>query len=240
MMAGLITNGYFLVAEADRGAERRRPRLPADQHRQRRAGRSVEEEPAAARQEAAAPARPRRPSTSTSTRCSAAASRTPRTRAPSTHRARELGFSTSIGIIHDGSGRLKPLGAGRAQGVRRGVGGDQRRRGRSSRTSIRGSAASRTTWPTASRTSGAAAPARATSTSARTAWCTTARSSAAIPGVPLESLHRRRHPPRVRDAEVVRAVLHGRLRPPRLDDGFLAIAAGRGASVDSRPSRPSN
>jgi MoaA/NifB/PqqE/SkfB family radical SAM enzyme len=27
-----------------------------------------------------------------------------------TRRARELGFSTSIGIIHDGSGRLKPLG----------------------------------------------------------------------------------------------------------------------------------
>src|SRR6202162_5644978 len=26
-------------------------------------------------------------------------------------RARELGFSTSIGIIHDGSGRLKPLGS---------------------------------------------------------------------------------------------------------------------------------
>ncbi|MPY88221.1 MAG: radical SAM protein [Luteitalea sp.] len=28
-----------------------------------------------------------------------------------TRRARELGFSTSIGIIHDGSGHLKPLGA---------------------------------------------------------------------------------------------------------------------------------
>ena len=27
-----------------------------------------------------------------------------------TRRAQELGFSTSIGIIHDGSGRLKPLG----------------------------------------------------------------------------------------------------------------------------------
>src|SRR5207245_10105512 len=26
------------------------------------------------------------------------------------NRARDLGFSTSIGIIHDGSGRLKPLG----------------------------------------------------------------------------------------------------------------------------------
>ena len=98
------------VAEAHRGAERGRPRLPADQHRQRRAGRSLEEEPAAARQEAAAAARPRRTSTSTSTRCSAAASRTPKTRARSTTRARELGFSTSIGIIHDGSGRLKPLG----------------------------------------------------------------------------------------------------------------------------------
>src|SRR3984885_14093041 len=30
-------------------------------------------------------------------------------------RARELGFSTSIGIIHDGSGRLKPLGASERQ-----------------------------------------------------------------------------------------------------------------------------
>src|SRR5947209_17495959 len=28
------------------------------------------------------------------------------------NRARHLGFSTSIGIIHDGAGRLKPLGAG--------------------------------------------------------------------------------------------------------------------------------
>jgi MoaA/NifB/PqqE/SkfB family radical SAM enzyme len=39
------------------------------------------------------------------------------------HRARELGFSTSIGIIHDGSGLLKPLGA-----VERAVYNDVRRR----------------------------------------------------------------------------------------------------------------
>ena len=32
-------------------------------------------------------------------------------------RARELGFSTSIGIIHDGSGRLKPLGPAGTRGV---------------------------------------------------------------------------------------------------------------------------
>ena len=30
-------------------------------------------------------------------------------------RARELGFSTSIGIIHDGQGRLKPLGPASAR-----------------------------------------------------------------------------------------------------------------------------
>ena len=78
--------------------------------------------------------------------------------------------------------RLGPAEAarsGRAQGLRRGVGRDQRAAGRSSRISIRGFAAFRTTWRTASRTTGAAAPARAISTSARTAWCTTARSSAA-------------------------------------------------------------
>ena len=47
------------VAEADPRAQRRRARLPADQHRQRRAGRGLEEEPAAARQEAAVARRAR-------------------------------------------------------------------------------------------------------------------------------------------------------------------------------------
>ena len=49
------------------------------------------------------------------------------------------------------------------------------------------------------------------------------------PGVPLESLLDRRHPARVRDAKGLRAVLHGRLRPSRVDDGLLAKSAGRGA-----------
>jgi MoaA/NifB/PqqE/SkfB family radical SAM enzyme len=43
-----------------------------------------------------------------------------------TRRARELGFSTSIGIIHDGSGSLKPLGPAEREvweDVRRGVNG---------------------------------------------------------------------------------------------------------------------
>ncbi len=96
-------------------------------------------------------------------------------------RARELGFSTSIGIIHDGDGLLKPLGGPRAQGVRRRHGGGQRSAAGSQEPVHRASAASRRTSPTASRTNGTAAPARATSTSARTGSCTTARSSAARP-----------------------------------------------------------
>ena len=113
-------------------------------------------------------------------------------------RARELGL---LDLDRHHPRRLGPAEAARPGASARSSTRCRRRsagRGRCSRTSTRASAASRTTWPTASRTSGAAAPARATSTSARTASCTTARSSAAIPGVPLETLHDRRHPPRVR------------------------------------------
>ena len=97
------------------------------------------------------------------------------------NRARELGFSTSIGIIHDGSGRLKPLGAGRAQGVRRGLGGDQRRRAGAEESVFGnpqlpgqpgGRPAERMALPRRR-----ALPLHLR----RTAWCTTARSSAAIP-----------------------------------------------------------
>ena len=89
-------------------------------------------------------------------------------------RALELGFSSTIGIIHDGSGQLKPLG-------------DDERSVYDEMTQLQEDATTRasTTFrkpsPTASPTTGAAAPAHATSTSARTGWCTTAASSAAIP-----------------------------------------------------------
>ena len=89
-------------------------------------------------------------------------------------RAQELGFTSTVGILHDGQGQLKPLGAREieifeeimAMG-KRGVFAHQRlpaqhRQGQD-------------------RTTGDAAPARAISTSARMGWCTGARSSAAIP-----------------------------------------------------------
>ncbi len=92
-------------------------------------------------------------------------------------RALELGFSSTIGIIHDGTGQLKPLGER-----------ERKRLGRSPPPdpplAIRASTTSRKRSPTASPTTGVAAPARATSTSARTASSTTAASSAALPPFP--------------------------------------------------------
>ena len=140
-------------------------------------------------------------------------------------RARELGFSTSIGIIHDGSGLLKPLGP-----KERAVYDDV-------------SAAIRGPWQVFKNLySGISNFQEKLADGQPNEWrcragarylyicedglvhyCSQQRGS---PGVPLESVHHRRHPPRIPDAEMVRAVLHGRLRPPRLDDGLLAQPAG--------------
>ena len=118
--------------------------------------------------------------------------------------------------------------AGRAPGVRRCVGRHQRAAAGRSRICTRGSRTSRRISPTASRTSGGAAPARATSTSAKTASSTTARSSAAT-----RACRSSRTPSTTSSREfptpkVVRALLHRRLRPPRVDDGFLAEPAATG------------
>ena len=87
-------------------------------------------------------------------------------------RALELGFSATVGIIHDGDGQLRPLGD-RERAVYHEM---KAWRIATSRASI----FSRTRSRRASPTTGAAAPALATCTSARTGWCITARSSAAI------------------------------------------------------------
>ncbi len=109
MIAGMITNGYLLTRAARAAIERRRPGSHADQHRQRHAGRRVEEEPEGAGQEAADPGRAR------------ALSREHQFGAGRRHsqsedalvvgkRALELGFTSTVGIIHDGDGQLRPIG----------------------------------------------------------------------------------------------------------------------------------
>ncbi len=87
-------------------------------------------------------------------------------------RALELGFSSTVGIIHDDSGQVQPLN-------------DEERRvyhemkGLEKRSFTRVNAF-QDNIALGRPTSGAAAPARATSTFARTAWCITARSNGAI------------------------------------------------------------
>ena len=91
------------------------------------------------------------------------------------HRAVELGFTSTVGIhARSATASSKPLGHARAGNLR----GDHVAR-KSDRS--RASMVSSTTSPQAGKTIGAAAPARAISTSAKTVWCTSARSSAAIP-----------------------------------------------------------
>ena len=93
-------------------------------------------------------------------------------------RALELGFTSTVGIIHDGDGQLQPLARTRS-------GKSTRRCAPWKRAATRRSTTSRTTSRTGRRTTGAAARGRATCTSAKTAWCTTARSSAGYPAKPL-------------------------------------------------------
>ena len=179
MIAGLITNGYFLVPKRIEGLNHAGldflqisiDNVEPDEVSKKSLRR--------ARQEAAAPRGARRLRRQHQLGRSAAASRTPRTRASST-RARARARLLDLDRHHPR--RLGPAEAARAggtQGVRRGLGSHQRPVAGLQEPLFGDSRTSRTTSPTASRTTGAAAPARAISTSARTAWCTTARSSAA-------------------------------------------------------------
>ncbi len=138
-------------------------------------------------------------------------------------RAVELGFTSTVGIIHDGGGQLRPL-----------------RRARSAKSILEMKNAGEEQLlanqllpgrlsPTAGRTVGVAARARATSTFARTGLVHYCSQQRGYPAKPLDAIHRGGHPPRVSDSESLRALLHGVLRAPDVLLGFLARL--------SRPSR---
>ena len=88
-------------------------------------------------------------------------------------RAVELGFTSTVGIIHDGTGQLRPLDQ-EAQTVF----AEMKKLGN---TVTPASTSSRTTSRSAAPTTGAAVPAHATFMSAKTAWCIIAPSNAGIP-----------------------------------------------------------
>jgi molybdenum cofactor biosynthesis enzyme MoaA len=107
MMAGLITNGYYLVPKRieqlnDAGLASCRSASTTSSPT------SQQEEPARARQKLQH-LRDHAAFDININSVLGGGIKNPKTRGRSTS-ARELGFSTSIGIIHDGSGLLKPLG----------------------------------------------------------------------------------------------------------------------------------
>src|SRR5437764_6338281 len=55
--------------------------------------------------------------------------------------------------------------------------------------------------------------------------------AARVPRRAPRVLHHRRYPPRIRDAENMRALLYGGMRPPCVDDGLLAQSAGCAAQA---------
>ena len=149
-------------------------------------------------------------------------------------RARQLGFSTSIGIIHDGQGGLKPLGpAERAvfDGVTREISGTWQI-AKNLYSGIRGF---QENLAEGKPNSLAVPGRRALLLRLRERPRPLLLAAARLPRRAAPHLHEGGHLARVPDAEVVRAVLHDRLRPSRLDDGLLAQAAGR-----RRPVGPSS
>ena len=93
-------------------------------------------------------------------------------------RALELGFTSTVGIIHDHEGQLRPLGETRTQHLP-----IDQEAGKGELLPVQ-LVPGIDRLGTAQRLA-AAAPARATCISARTAWCITARSSAGYPAKPL-------------------------------------------------------
>ena len=139
-------------------------------------------------------------------------------------RAAELGFSTSIGIIHDGSGLLKPLGpAERAvfDDVMQRIDG-RRQVLKNLYSGIRSFQMNLADGKPNDWQCRAGARYLYVCENGLVHWCSQQRG---CPGVPLDDLHAGGHPARVPGAEVVRAALHDRLRAPGVDDGLLAKAA---------------
>jgi hypothetical protein len=174
-IAGMITNGYLLnqsnassASTAPASTTCRSPSTTWSPTKSRRKASRF-----STRSSRCSPNTPN--STSISTPWSAEDSGSQRRAGHRQARAR-LGFESTIGIIHDGDGQLKPLLPEEAKVYFEMT---HRKKTNYSRFDKFQEAIAE-----GGPTTGAAALARATSTSAKTAWCTTARSSAATPACP--------------------------------------------------------
>ena len=107
-LATLITNGYLLTAERIEPAESRGPGLPADQHRQRDSGRDLQEEPEGAGPQAGVLGEHAQFAVTVNSVLGSPV-RNPQDARTIALRARGLGLSSTVGILHDGDGQLQPL-----------------------------------------------------------------------------------------------------------------------------------
>ena len=137
-------------------------------------------------------------------------------------RAIELGFTSTIGIIHDGSGQLQPLG-------------DEERRIYHEMQAMEKSSFTRINSFQDNIAKGQPNDWRcraggALSLHLRRRTGALLLAAARISRRPARDLHSRRSPPRISHREILRSALHGVVRAPGLDLRFVARSAVSGAS----------
>ena len=132
-------------------------------------------------------------------------------------RALELGFTSTVGIIHDGDGQLQPLGAAERE-VYLAMRGMEKKQLRADQL-LPGQHRQRAREQLA-------LPGRlALSVHVRGRAGALLFAAARISGQAAGRIHGGGHPARVPDGEIVRAALHGGVRAPDFVHGFLARAA---------------
>jgi MoaA/NifB/PqqE/SkfB family radical SAM enzyme len=116
-------------------------------------------------------------------------------------RATELGFTSTVGIIHDHEGQLRPIA-------------DRERERRAERLAV--------------------SRRRTLSVHLRRRARPLLLPAARLPSQAFSRLHARRHPPRIPDAEKLRPVLHGLVRPPDRLLRLLARSPNHRGHADAR------
>ena len=109
MVAGLITNGYLLTAGTNRAAESRRARMAADFDRQRHARRCLEEKSLKVLDKKLQLLAEYADFHVNINSVVGGGMNNPQDALTIGKRAMELGFSSTVGIIHDGHGQVQPL-----------------------------------------------------------------------------------------------------------------------------------
>ena len=138
----------------------------------------------------------------------------------------ELGFTSTVGIIHDGDGQLQPLADDE-----RSIYHEMKAMEKSSFARINAFQDNIAQGTPNQWRCRAGARYLYICEDGLVHYCSQQRG---YPGTPLENYTIARHPPRISDRKRLRAALHGVLRAPGFGARFLARAAASGSSFPSR------